>query len=217
MPKKKPIKIQHKVRDAIYQLARKKGKIGSADGLTDAQLHDIWYNNCSIKYTIQLERTNYQLNFALGKQLNTIEFQQKHIEKLQKCVNETIAQYEGVLASKQEEVETMDKEREQVCQKFFEHIRTTLNFDRLRKALPKDYVKELYDELPENQDDWKTAMGTNPKDWQISTTLTESGNTHTKVSANINMKGKHDDNKVSITKTKPVSKPTKSNGEDTKH
>ena len=79
------------------------------------------------------------------------------------------------------------------------------------------YVKELYDELPENQDDWKTAMGTNPKDWQISTTLTESGNTHTKVSANINMKGKHDDNKVSITKTKPVSKPTKSNGEDTKH
>jgi hypothetical protein len=136
---------------------------------------------------------------------------------LQKCVNETIAQYEGVLASKQEEVETMDKEREQVCQKFFEHIRTTLNFDRLRKALPKDYVKELYDELPENQDDWKTAMGTNPKDWQISTTLTESGNTHTKVSANINMKGKHDDNKVSITKTKPVSKPTKSNGEDTKH
>ena len=31
------------------------------------------------------------------------------------------------------------------------------------------------------------------------------------------MKGKHDDNKVSITKTKPVSKPTKSNGEDTKH
>ena len=217
MPKKKPIKIQHKVRDAIYQLARKKGKIGSADGLTDAELHAIWHKNCSIKYTIQLERTNYQLNFALGKQLNTIEFQQKHIEKLQKCVNETIAQYEGVLASKQEEVETMDKEREQVCQKFFEHIRTTLNFDRLRKALPKDYVKELYDELPENQDDWKTAMGTNPKDWQISTTLTESGNTHTKVSANINMKGKHDDNKVSITKTKPVSKPTKSNGEDTKH
>ena len=111
----------------------------------------------------------------------------------------------------------MDKEREQDCQKIFENIRTTLNFDRLRKSLPKDYVKELYDELPENQDDWKTAMGTNPKDWQISTTLTESGNTHTKVSANINMKGKHDDNKVSITKTKPVSKPTKSNGEDTKH
>ena len=217
MPKKKPIKIKHKVIDAIYQLAREKGKIGSADGLTAAELHAIWYKNCSIKYTIQLERTNYQLNLALGKQLNTIEFQQKHIEKLQKCVNETIAQYEGVLASKQEEVETMDKEREQVCQKFFEHIRTTLNFDRLRKALPKDYVKELYDELPENQDDWKTAMGTNPKDWQISTTLTESGNTHTKVSANINMKGKHDDNKVSITKTKPVSKPTKSNGEDTKH
>ena len=77
MPKKKPTKIKHKVIDAIYQLARKKGKIGSADGLTDAELHAIWYKNCSIKYTIQLERTNYQLNFALGKQLNTIEFQQK--------------------------------------------------------------------------------------------------------------------------------------------
>ena len=217
MPKKKPTKLKQKVKDAITLLYRKNRKEGGPQELTQAELHDIHRKHFSLKYIVQLETANTHLHFALGKNLATIDFQQKHIEKLQKSINETIHQYESQLASKIEDIQTIDNEREEVCKKFFEHIRTTLNFDRLRKALPQDYVKKLYDELPENQDDWKTAMGTNPKDWQITTTLTESGDTHTKVSANINMKGKHDDNKVSITKTKPVSKPAKSNGEDTKH
>jgi len=201
---KEEVNKHQKVTKHIRKLkAKSKDKIK----ISDADMRLI-YQNITIKYVRSLEQSEYGLGWSLSKSMNTVAFQQKHINELKQGTEAIVEKYE-------ERIKELEEEKTEVYKKLHHTIRSYNILAKLGRFVGEDEIRNY--KLPEQErEKWSGALEGNPDNFKISNTLMESGEVKTTISAKPNTitKGKNEKNKKTNEEANQVPKP---NGKGTKN